>query len=106
MLGAAIIDGAANFGVAYVVRSPCLPAHVPLGADSHHPDPGGRSCAMYRTVHAPGRITMWNIRENTIAGDCAVTVFIQVRPRSLSLAASFPGVLGADSKQVEPDRAS
>ncbi|GAA6020771.1 hypothetical protein JCM8202_004571 [Rhodotorula sphaerocarpa] len=50
MLGAAIIDGAANFGVA---------------------------CAMYRTVHAPGRITMWNIRENTIAGDCAVTVFIQ-----------------------------
>lgn len=50
MIGAACIDGAANFGVA---------------------------CAMYRTIKPTDTITMWDIRHNTIAGDCAVTVFIQ-----------------------------
>jgi hypothetical protein len=37
------------------------------------------SCAMYRTIKPTDTITMWDIRHNTIAGDCAVTVFIQVR---------------------------
>ncbi|GAA5960344.1 hypothetical protein JCM8115_001149 [Rhodotorula mucilaginosa] len=55
MIGAACIDGAANFGVA---------------------------CAMYRTIKPTDTITMWDIRHNTIAGDCAVTVFIQVREGS------------------------
>ncbi|GAA6010670.1 hypothetical protein JCM10207_007796 [Rhodosporidiobolus poonsookiae] len=50
MLGAAIIDGAANFGVA---------------------------CAMYRTIDPGDTIEMWPIAHNTIAGDCAVTTFIQ-----------------------------
>lgn len=36
-------------------------------------------CAMYRTIKPNDTITMWDIRHNTIAGDCAVTVFIQVR---------------------------
>ncbi|GAA6016298.1 hypothetical protein JCM11491_006807 [Sporobolomyces phaffii] len=49
-LGAACIDGAANFGVA---------------------------CAMYRTIKPRDTITMWDIRHNTIAGDVAVTTFIQ-----------------------------
>ena len=34
---------------------------------------------MYRTIKPNDTITMWDIRHNTIAGDCAVTVFIQVR---------------------------
>ncbi|GAA5908544.1 hypothetical protein JCM6882_001295 [Rhodosporidiobolus microsporus] len=50
MLGAAVIDGAANFGVA---------------------------CAMYRTIDPGDTIEMWPIAHNTIAGDCAVTTFIQ-----------------------------
>ncbi|GAA5909521.1 hypothetical protein JCM8208_006550 [Rhodotorula glutinis] len=50
MIGAACIDGGANFGVA---------------------------CAMYRTIKPQDTITMWDIRHNTIAGDVAVTVFIQ-----------------------------
>ncbi|BGP50332.1 hypothetical protein JCM10450v2_006251 [Rhodotorula kratochvilovae] len=49
-LGAACIDGGANFGVAY---------------------------AMYRTIDPGDTITMWDIRHNTVAGDVAVTVFIQ-----------------------------
>lgn len=46
--GAAILSGAANFGVA---------------------------CAMYRTTSLP--IRMWPLSENTIAGDMGVTVVIQ-----------------------------
>ena len=47
-IGAMIISGAANFGVA---------------------------CAMYRTTSLPIRI--WVFSENTIAGDMGVTVIIQ-----------------------------
>ena len=47
-IGAAAIDGAANFGIA---------------------------CAMYRT--GTDKISMWKLSENTVAGDMAVTVFIQ-----------------------------
>ncbi|GAA6044194.1 hypothetical protein JCM8097_006807 [Rhodosporidiobolus ruineniae] len=50
MVGAAVIDGAANFAVA---------------------------CAMYRTIDPNDTILMWPIAHNTIAGDCAVTTFIQ-----------------------------
>lgn len=46
-LGAAVIDGAANFGIA---------------------------CGMYR---GQDNITMWKLSHNTIAGDMAVTTFIQ-----------------------------
>ncbi|KDE04324.1 hypothetical protein MVLG_05205 [Microbotryum lychnidis-dioicae p1A1 Lamole] len=46
-IGAAILDGGINFGIA---------------------------CAMYRSQN---NITVWDINHNTIAGDCAVTVFIQ-----------------------------
>lgn len=37
---------------------------------------------MYRTINEGDTITMWDISHNTIAGDVAVTVFIQVRLRS------------------------
>ncbi|GAA5879318.1 hypothetical protein JCM8547_000662 [Rhodosporidiobolus lusitaniae] len=50
MLGAAVIDGGANFGIA---------------------------CAMYRTIDLGDTIEMWPIQHNTIAGDVAVTTFIQ-----------------------------
>ncbi|SCZ88968.1 BZ3500_MvSof-1268-A1-R1_Chr1-1g00862 [Microbotryum saponariae] len=46
-IGAAILDGGINFGIA---------------------------CAMYRSQN---NITVWDIHHNTIAGDCGVTVFIQ-----------------------------
>ncbi|SCV71684.1 BQ2448_3272 [Microbotryum intermedium] len=46
-IGAAILDGGINFGIA---------------------------CAMYR---GQDNVTVWDIRHNTIAGDCGVTVFIQ-----------------------------
>ncbi|GAA5973444.1 hypothetical protein JCM11641_006464 [Rhodosporidiobolus odoratus] len=49
MIGAAVIDGAANFGIA---------------------------CAMYRTIKPGDTIEMWPIQHNTIAGDCAVTTFV------------------------------
>lgn len=37
---------------------------------------------MYRTISEGDTITMWDISHNTIAGDVAVTVFIQVRRSS------------------------
>ncbi|KAL8280309.1 hypothetical protein RQP46_007226 [Phenoliferia psychrophenolica] len=46
-IGAAVIDGAVNFGIA---------------------------CAMYRSQD---NITMWTLAHNTVAGDMAVTTFIQ-----------------------------
>ncbi|KAM0790782.1 hypothetical protein ACM66B_004630 [Microbotryomycetes sp. NB124-2] len=48
MIGAAIVDGLANFGIA---------------------------CAMYRTGADP--ISMWKLSESTVAGDLGVTVLIQ-----------------------------
>jgi len=36
---------------------------------------------MYRTIDEGDTITMWDIQHNTLAGDVAVTVFIQVRRR-------------------------
>lgn len=49
IIGAIIISAAANFGVA---------------------------CAMYRK-HSIDNITMWKLKDNTIAGDMAVTILIQ-----------------------------
>jgi len=76
MLGAAIIDGGANFGVACVPSPLALPSLQKLTPTL----PLARRCAMYRTAKPQDTITMWDIRHNTIAGDVAVTVFIQVRP--------------------------
>lgn len=79
MIGAACIDGAANFGVA-CVPSPTLSFLRSEMTEETKDTP--RSCAMYRTIKPTDTITMWDIRHNTIAGDCAVTVFIQVREGS------------------------
>ncbi|KAK4047873.1 hypothetical protein OIO90_006034 [Microbotryomycetes sp. JL221] len=49
MIGAAVVDGLANFGIA---------------------------CAMYRTGADP--ISFWKLSESTVAGDLGVTVLIQV----------------------------
>ncbi|BGP09996.1 hypothetical protein JCM10049v2_005879 [Rhodotorula toruloides] len=74
MIGAAVIDGAANFGVA-LVATLLLPTDCPTLTSFVFPR---YRCAMYRTIKPGVTITMWDIRHNTIAGDCAVTVFIQL----------------------------
>lgn len=71
MLGAAVIDGSANFGIAFVL-SFLSKSRKQLTSCSH-------SCAMYRTISPTATIEMWPIAHNTIAGDVAVTTFIQVR---------------------------
>jgi hypothetical protein len=45
---------------------------------------------MYRTIERDATIEMWPIQHNTIAGDVAVTTFIQVRFRGVSRHLLFP----------------